>query len=244
MYFILKPSNFLCLTLKLLQLQPEKDIVIAFIQNEEFKYLRLLGCLYLRLVGKPVEIYKYLEPLYNDYRKITLRSSSGWAIKHIDEFVDSLLYDELVCDIALPHLQKRLKLEDLGLLLPRKSALEIEFSNLKSNVAVQFDDENNNEDFLSVSNDILIINTDQGKYDKEKTLQKDMDMNPPNNTNKRKLGEGASNKRFDKLFKKVSAAEDSSNRTNLENNPNKKIEEFSVEYWNQRRNALGLKNLK
>lgn len=30
-----KPSNFLCLVLKLLQLQPEKEIVIEYIRNED-----------------------------------------------------------------------------------------------------------------------------------------------------------------------------------------------------------------
>nr|CAD2202721.1 unnamed protein product [Meloidogyne enterolobii] len=34
----IKPSPFLCLTLKLLQLQPEKDIVIEFIRQDDFKY--------------------------------------------------------------------------------------------------------------------------------------------------------------------------------------------------------------
>lgn len=33
----IKPSPFLCLTLKMLQIQPEKDIVIEFIKNEDFK---------------------------------------------------------------------------------------------------------------------------------------------------------------------------------------------------------------
>lgn len=32
-----KPTEFLCLTLKLLQLQPEKEIVIEYIRNEDFK---------------------------------------------------------------------------------------------------------------------------------------------------------------------------------------------------------------
>ena len=32
----IKPSPFLCLTLKMLQIQPEKDIVIEFIKNEDF----------------------------------------------------------------------------------------------------------------------------------------------------------------------------------------------------------------
>jgi hypothetical protein len=35
-----------------------------------FRYVRALGAFYMRLVGTSVEIYKYLEPLYNDYRKM------------------------------------------------------------------------------------------------------------------------------------------------------------------------------
>ncbi len=38
-----KPAEFLCLILKMLQIQPEKDIVVEFIKNDDFKYLRLLG---------------------------------------------------------------------------------------------------------------------------------------------------------------------------------------------------------
>ena len=75
-------------------------------------------------MGKPEEIYSYLEPLYNDYRKIAFRSTKGWEIHHIDEFIDKLLTEELVCDIALPHLQSRLKLEELGAIDPRVSVLD------------------------------------------------------------------------------------------------------------------------
>lgn len=32
-----KPAPFLCLVLKMLQIQPEKDIVVEFIKNEDFK---------------------------------------------------------------------------------------------------------------------------------------------------------------------------------------------------------------
>ena len=38
-----KPTNFMCLLLKLLQLQPEKEIIIEFIKNDDYKYVRLLG---------------------------------------------------------------------------------------------------------------------------------------------------------------------------------------------------------
>lgn len=38
-----KPSDFLCLLLKMLQIQPDKEIIIEYIKNEDFKYVRLLG---------------------------------------------------------------------------------------------------------------------------------------------------------------------------------------------------------
>ena len=33
-----QPTPFLCLTLKLLQIQPEKDIIVEYIKNEDYKY--------------------------------------------------------------------------------------------------------------------------------------------------------------------------------------------------------------
>lgn len=33
----IKPTPFLCLALKMLQIQPEKDIIVEFIKNEDFK---------------------------------------------------------------------------------------------------------------------------------------------------------------------------------------------------------------
>lgn len=36
----IKPTPFLCLTLKMLQIQPEKDIIVEFIKNEDFKWVK------------------------------------------------------------------------------------------------------------------------------------------------------------------------------------------------------------
>lgn len=116
-----KPTKFLCLVLKMLQLQPEKEIIIEFIKNPDFKYVRVLGAFYLRLVGKPVDIYKYLELLYNDYRKIRHRTLNGWEILRVDEMIDQLLLSDYACEIALPRLPKRWHLEEAGLLAPRIS---------------------------------------------------------------------------------------------------------------------------
>lgn len=119
-----KPTPFICLILKMLQIQPEKEILIEFIRNKDYKYVRVLGAFYLRLVGKATEIYEYLEPLYNDFRKIRRRVENGYQIVYIDEFIEELLISDYSCDIALPFLQRRTTLEDQGLIPPRISVLE------------------------------------------------------------------------------------------------------------------------
>jgi len=121
----IKPTPFICLVLKMLQIQPEKDIVIEFIKNEDFKYVRALGAYYLRLTGTSLDCYKYLEPLLNDYRKIRTQKRDGnFELSHMDEFIDQLLHDERVCDVQLPRLQKREILEETNELEPRVSVLE------------------------------------------------------------------------------------------------------------------------
>ncbi|KAI5812392.1 PRP38 family-domain-containing protein [Pyronema omphalodes] len=118
-----KPTPFICLLLKLLQLQPEKPIILAYLQDPDFKYLRCLAALYIRLTWKTVEIFQTLEPLMGDYRKVRIRGMGGWRLGYVDEFIDSLLVEERVCDIALPRMMTRAQLEDLGELEPRESLL-------------------------------------------------------------------------------------------------------------------------
>ncbi|XP_058824111.1 pre-mRNA-splicing factor 38 [Topomyia yanbarensis] len=121
----IKPTPFLCLTLKMLQIQPEKDIVVEFIKNEEFKYVRALGAFYLRLTGSSLDCYKYLEPLYNDNRKLRRQNRMGhYELIHMDEFIDDLLREERSCDIILPRIQKRHVLEENNELEPKVSALD------------------------------------------------------------------------------------------------------------------------
>jgi len=72
-----KPSPFLCLILKMLQIQPEKDIIVEFIKNDDYKYVRALGAYYMRLTGTSLDCFNYLEPLYNDYRKLRRQNREG-----------------------------------------------------------------------------------------------------------------------------------------------------------------------
>ena len=70
------------------------------------RYVRVLGALYLRLVGASLEVYNYLEPLYNDYRKLKVMNRTGQLqLSHVDEFVDELLRNDRSCDIILPRIQ-------------------------------------------------------------------------------------------------------------------------------------------
>lgn len=129
----IKPTPFLCLILKMLQLQPDKEIAIEFVQQEEYKYIRALGAFYIRLTCNSVDMYKLLEPLYNDYRKIRYMNKMGkFELLHIDEFIDHLLRDERYCDIQLPRLQKRQALEDTDQLELYQSALDEDLDKLSA----------------------------------------------------------------------------------------------------------------
>ncbi len=66
------------------------------------------GAFYMRLVGRPVEVYNYLEPLYNDYRKLRMQSQDGsYSLSYLDEVIDQMLHQDYLFDIALPRLPHR-----------------------------------------------------------------------------------------------------------------------------------------
>ena len=120
-----KPSRFLSLTLKLLQLQPDKGVVETFLEQDHFKYLKMLGAFYLRLTGRPQDIYELLDPLYADFSKLKYRDVNEWKLIHVDEFVDDLLTKDICCGIAMPRLPRRETLQKDGYLEegPRLTAL-------------------------------------------------------------------------------------------------------------------------
>ncbi|KAI5476079.1 pre-mRNA-splicing factor 38A [Pseudohyphozyma bogoriensis] len=119
-----RPTEFMCLVLKLLQLQPEREIILEYLRAEEFKYLRALAAFYVRLTFDPVNVYEVLEPLLDDYRKIRTRAMDGsYSIITMDEFADQLLTEERVCEIQLPRITQRKVLEETEGLPVRKSKL-------------------------------------------------------------------------------------------------------------------------
>mmetsp|Transcript_2227 Transcript_2227/g.3659 ORF Transcript_2227/g.3659 Transcript_2227/m.3659 type:complete len:326 (-) Transcript_2227:63-1040(-) len=121
-----RPTKFLCLTLKLLQLQPDMELIQTFLEQDHFKYLRALGAFYLRLTGRAQDIYEMLEPLYADFSKLKYRDVNEWKLIHMDEFIDELLTKSFACGIAMPRLPMRETLQDAGYLDegPRPTGLQ------------------------------------------------------------------------------------------------------------------------
>jgi hypothetical protein len=103
-------------------------ILETFVQQEDFKYVRALGSMYIRMTGRPVQIYESLEPLYRDYRKLRVWDSLSqeWSILHMDEWIHQLLRETHVLGIALPRLPNRRTLQDAAYLPegPRPTALQ------------------------------------------------------------------------------------------------------------------------
>lgn len=120
-----QPSHFQCLLLKLLQIQPNKEIMLEFLNQKYFKYLSCIAMFYIRLCYKSKEVYELLEPFYNDYRKIRFKASGAQEVQlyHIDELVHNILHNDRVCGLILPRLVNRVVLEDNEQLLPRVSEL-------------------------------------------------------------------------------------------------------------------------
>ncbi|KAK4690132.1 pre-mRNA-splicing factor 38A, partial [Lecanoromycetidae sp. Uapishka_2] len=119
-----KPSPFLCLAMKLLQLMPEREIVLEYLHQKDFKYLSALAAFYVRLTFEAKDVFTTLEPLLADYRKLRRRNKEGvYALTYMDQFVDDLLTKDRVCGTSLRKLPQRTILEDLGVLEVRESPL-------------------------------------------------------------------------------------------------------------------------
>ncbi|KAI1194261.1 PRP38 family-domain-containing protein [Nemania serpens] len=120
-----KPSPFLCLAFKLLQLAPGDDVLEAYLSygGERFKYLRALACFYVRLTRRAEAVFRLLEPHLEDKRKIRRRGRGPPRLSFVDDFVDELLVKDRVCGTTLWQMPRREVLEDLEVLEPRVSPL-------------------------------------------------------------------------------------------------------------------------
>ncbi|KAI1099257.1 PRP38 family-domain-containing protein [Jackrogersella minutella] len=120
-----KPTPFLCLAFKLLQLAPGDAVLREYLSfgGDRFKYLRALACFYVRLTRRAENVYKVLEPFLEDKRKLRRKGRAGTSLTYVDQFVDDLLTKDRVCATSLWQMPKREILEDLELLEARISPL-------------------------------------------------------------------------------------------------------------------------
>ncbi|KAK1990495.1 PRP38 family protein [Colletotrichum falcatum] len=120
-----KPTPFLCLAFKLLQLAPSDAVLETYLGfgGEKFKYLRALACFYIRMTRKPRDVYLLLEPFLEDRRKLRRKGRQGTSLTYMDDFVDDLLTKTRVCATSFRELPKRSDLVDLDELEERISPL-------------------------------------------------------------------------------------------------------------------------
>lgn len=174
-----KPTKFISLTLKLLQLQPDMSVIQTFLEQNHFKYLKALGAFYLRLTGRPQDIYEMLDPLYSDYSKLKYRDVNEWKLIHVDEFIDDLLTKPICCGIAMPRLTARETLQEAGYLEdgPRSTALHdalIAAGGIKEYLKIKVDEERRKQVGLPTNKDglsdrVSAISLWEKRYGKLKT---------------------------------------------------------------------------
>jgi pre-mRNA-splicing factor 38A len=259
-----QPTKFLCLTLKLLQLQPEISTILQdFIHQEHFKYVRALGSFYLRLTGRPADIYQALEPLYGDSSKLKLREKHEWKLAFMDQVVHELLTQPYFVGITLPRLPARATLEQEGYLDegPRPTLLETKILHAggleelirhkalveKSPAAMvlweqrtgnhisQDDDEEGQVDFAATP-----VSTSSTTH--KRKLVEDYPT-AGSKTKKEKQQKQKKDRGYGTLFSAKSSKGDTMQGDSDVPPQSNDVEEGSDEYWNQQRAKLGLKPL-
>ena len=233
-----KPTKFLCLLLKQLQIQPEKEIIYAFIENNNYKYVRALGIFYLRLTGKVEEIYLTLEQILVDMRKLYVRNHDGkFEAKYMDEFVDDLINEELYMDVVLPRLTKREILEDEGKLEERVSPLEEELDDDELNQLEEKSADNESNDKPNNEDEGMIDDgqpdDDDSNNKQSKEIVEEKDSRKEKKKKKKDKAEKKS-RRHKKDKKKSRRREGSSDGSDDENHRRKKWRKLVSKKKNKR----------
>ena len=232
-----QPTDFICLFIKLLQLNPSEEIIDEYLSDPDLKYLRALTALFIRFAYPPVKIYTKLEKLYCDYKKLVILKSKGYAIIHMDEYIDSLLNEEHKFEISLPKIPKRNVLEENGELKPYVSVLENEL-NVDKNKKVdksESESETEEEKDIDIFKNIKIPDNffknkkrkrSPDKKEKEKEIFK----------NKDKIDKKTENEKF--INKDINKDNDKNEEANKIKLPD--LDPESDEYWLELRKRIGI----
>ena len=169
----------------------------------------------------PKKVYEIFEPLYCDYRKLRMVNNEGkYEIIYMDEFIDVLLEESEVFNIALPKLVKRKVLEENERLGKRISLLDEELN--KGNDDRKGEEEGSEDD------------------DDEEDVDIFEDLKLPEgffNGKKRKRNEDNDCNENDEDDNKEDKVE---NTSVVDISDLKKLDENSDEYWLALRKKIGL----
>jgi pre-mRNA-splicing factor 38A len=251
-----QPTKFVCLVLKLLQISPPTELIDAFLEATEFKYVRALGAFYKRLTGRPADIYLSLEPLYTEYCKLCFRDVTEWKLVTMDQLIHQLLHNNRVCGIALPRLPSRKHLLDEGYLetaymspilsaLGNRSLEDYLYQKVvDGSIPAKILWESRMESHNTLNNKKRIHEIDNDANDDDKNNNNHKESNPLKKRHKQKSPYGS-------LFKSTTdttltdhKSSNERNRLHQTHESDKAVEEFSEEYWNQERQKLGLRPLR
>ena len=230
-----QPTDFICLFIKLLQLNPSEEIIDEYLSDPDLKYLRALTALFIRFAYPPVKIYTKLEKLYCDYKKLVILKSKGYAIIHMDEYIDSLLNEEHIFEISLPKIPKRNVLEENGELKPYVSVLENEL-NVDKNKKVdksESESETEEEKDIDIFKNIKIPdNFFKNKKRKRSPDKKEKEIFK----NKIKIDEKTDNMKL--INKDINKDNDKNEEANKIKLPD--LDPESDEYWLELRKRIGI----
>eukprot|EP00162_Nutomonas_longa_P008611 comp18655_c0_seq1/m.33768 comp18655_c0_seq1/g.33768 ORF comp18655_c0_seq1/g.33768 comp18655_c0_seq1/m.33768 type:complete len:290 (+) comp18655_c0_seq1:3-872(+) len=221
-----KPTPFICLVLKLLEICPPIDFIHEYMDQSEYKYVRALGCFYFRLVAASKDIYPVLETFYVDYRKLRYRNTDGsFKLVHMDEMIHSLLHEKSFCDTVLPHILARNVLENTNQLPKRISSLKYELDELQAKLEMQTDD---------------AMDDDEQQHNNHEEMHAEDEPPKP----KRPREEGAPIGKLVVKGLKKPKKDGVASQPQHQPSSSEKNEEMSIEETNKLRAKLGLKPLK
>ena len=246
-----QPTDFICLFIKLLQLNPSEEIIDEYLSDPDLKYLRALTALFIRFAYPPAKIYTKLEKLYCDYKKLVILKSKGYAIIHMDEYIDSLLNDEHIFEISLPKIPKRSVLEENGELKPYVSVLENELNIDRNKKEDKSESENESETEEEKDIDIFKNLKIPDNFFKNKKRKRSEDKNDKKEKHKHKHKSEEDNEKNKKEDINIKIEnKNNENKIIKSEEKNKKEEEEKIklpdldpesdEYWLELRKRIGI----
>jgi hypothetical protein len=85
---------FGCVVVRLLQILPSPDVVLAMLRQDIHKYLRMVAAVVIRLIGNADMLKEAIAICFEDFRNIRIRQvDSSLAIVPLDQLCETLFFE-------------------------------------------------------------------------------------------------------------------------------------------------------